>query len=95
MNTAKSCTFQGQMCDGRPLNTAEHVLTLAFYKTKTNLSSDCETVCAISDPVLGQQAVAELLMPALSDSTYSTTEYFSEEAIFSSSLEHTSTQHMH
>lgn len=36
MNTAKSCTFQGQMCDRRPLNTAEHVLTLAFYKTDKN-----------------------------------------------------------
>lgn len=48
-------------------------------------------VHALSDPVLGQQAAAELLKPVVSESTHSTTEYFSEEALFSS-LEHTGTQ---
>lgn len=43
----------------------------------------------MSDPALGQQAAAELLTPVLSKSTHSTTEYFSEEAHFSSSLKHT------
>lgn len=40
----------------------------------------------VSDPVLGQQAVAEPLMP---ESTLSTTKYFSEELSFSSSLKQT------
>lgn len=48
-------------------------------------------VYVVSDPVLGQQAAAELLKPVLSKSIHSTTEYFSEEALFSSSLEHTGT----
>lgn len=42
----------------------------------------------VSDPVLGQEAAAELLKPVVSESTTSTTEYFSEEDLFSSSLEH-------
>ena len=49
------------------------------------------SVYVVSDPVLGQQAAAELLKPVLSESTHSPTEYFSEEALFSSSLEHTGT----
>ncbi len=48
-------------------------------------------VYVVSDPVLGQQAAAELLKPVLSKSTHSTTVYFSEEALLSSSLEHTGT----
>lgn len=48
-------------------------------------------VHVVSDPVLGQQAAAELLKPVVSESTPSTTEYFSEEGLFSS-LEHTDTQ---
>lgn len=48
-------------------------------------------VYVVSDPVLGQQAAAELLKPVVSESKHSTTEYSSEEALFSSSLEHTGT----
>ena len=54
----------------------------------------CVCVC-MSDPVLGQQAATELLKPVLSESTHSPTEYFSEVALLSSSLEHTEIPQAH
>lgn len=64
-------------------------MELKHMFTWADISSGKWCVYVESDPVLGQQAAAELLRPVLSESPHSTTEYFSEGALFSSSLEHT------
>lgn len=65
----------------------------AFYRQVLCVCAWLHGTCVVSDPVWGQQAAAEVLMPVLSESTHSNTEYFSGEAIFSSSLKHTVFKH--